>query len=29
MMLTGWLERRERDAIAYLSEDNRLLRRAS
>ena len=25
--LTGWLERRERDAIAYLIEENRLLRR--
>jgi hypothetical protein len=26
-VLTGWLERRERDAIAYLIEENRLLRR--
>src|SRR5262245_55550169 len=25
-VLTGWLERRERDAIAYLVEENRLLR---
>src|SRR5215472_11451321 len=25
--LTGWLNRRERDAIAYLIEENRLLRR--
>ena len=25
--LTAWLERRERDAIAYLVEENRLLRR--
>jgi hypothetical protein len=25
--LTGWLERREREAIAYLIEENRLLRR--
>ncbi len=24
---TGWLDRRERDAIAYLIEENRLLRR--
>jgi transposase InsO family protein len=27
MGLTGWLERREREAIAYLIEENRLLRR--
>jgi hypothetical protein len=27
MALTGWLERRERDAIAYLIEENRTLRR--
>jgi len=26
-LLTGWLDRRERDAIAYLVEENRLLRR--
>src|SRR5262245_30634999 len=26
-MLTGWLDRRERQAIAYLIEENRLLRR--
>jgi hypothetical protein len=26
-MLTGWLDRREREAIAYLIEENRLLRR--
>ena len=26
-VLTGWLERREREAIAYLIEENRLLRR--
>jgi putative transposase len=25
--LTGWLERREREALAYLIEENRLLRR--
>ena len=25
-VLTGWLERREREAIAYLVEENRLLR---
>ena len=25
--LTGWLNRREREAIAYLIEENRLLRR--
>jgi len=25
--LTGWFERREREAIAYLIEENRLLRR--
>ena len=24
-VLTGWLEHRERDAIAYLIEENRLL----
>ena len=24
MVLTGWLERREREAIAYLIEENRL-----
>jgi putative transposase len=27
MVLTGWLERRERETIAYLIEENRLLRR--
>ena len=27
MALTGWLDRRERQAIAYLLEENRLLRR--
>src|SRR6266851_340383 len=27
LVLTGWLERRERDALAYLIEENRLLRR--
>ena len=26
-VLTGWLDRREREAIAYLTEENRLLRR--
>src|SRR6516225_5968621 len=26
-MLTGWLERRERETIAYLVEENRVLRR--
>jgi hypothetical protein len=26
-VLTGWLGRREREAIAYLIEENRLLRR--
>ena len=26
-MLTGWLDRREREAVAYLVEENRLLRR--
>jgi putative transposase len=26
-VLTGWLERREREAVAYLVEENRLLRR--
>jgi putative transposase len=26
-VLTGWLERREREAVAYLIEENRLLRR--
>ena len=26
-VLTGWLERREREAIAYLIEENRILRR--
>jgi hypothetical protein len=26
-VLTGWLERREREATAYLIEENRLLRR--
>ena len=25
--VTGWLDRRERDALAYLIEENRLLRR--
>ena len=27
LMLTGWLDRREREALAYLIEENRLLRR--
>ena len=27
LVLTGWLERGEREAIAYLIEENRLLRR--
>ena len=27
MVLVGWLERRERSALAYLIEENRLLRR--
>src|SRR5436190_358384 len=27
MILAGWLERREREALAYLIEENRLLRR--
>ena len=27
LVLTGWLERREREALAYLMEENRLLRR--
>jgi transposase InsO family protein len=27
LVVTGWLERRERDALAYLIEENRLLRR--
>jgi putative transposase len=27
LVLTGWLERREREAVAYLIEENRLLRR--
>ena len=27
MVLTAWLERREREALAYLIEENRLLRR--
>ena len=27
IVLTGWLERRDREAIAYLIEENRLLRR--
>jgi hypothetical protein len=26
MALTGWLERRERDALEYLIEENRTLR---
>src|SRR5689334_22092198 len=26
-VLTGWLDRRERDSVAYLVEENRLLRR--
>jgi hypothetical protein len=26
-VLTGWLDRREREAIAYLIEENQLLRR--
>src|SRR5258706_13159608 len=27
VIVTGWLERREREALAYLMEENRLLRR--
>jgi putative transposase len=27
LIVTGWLERREREALAYLMEENRLLRR--
>ena len=27
LVLTGWLDRREREAVAYLIEENRLLRR--
>jgi len=27
MGLTGWLDRRERETVAYLIEENRLLRR--
>src|SRR5258705_11003283 len=27
LVLTGWLEHREREALAYLIEENRLLRR--
>jgi hypothetical protein len=27
LVVTGWLERRERDAVAYLIEETRLLRR--
>jgi hypothetical protein len=27
LVVTGWLDRRERDAIAYLVEENRLLHR--
>jgi hypothetical protein len=27
LVLAGWLERREREAVAYLIEENRLLRR--
>jgi len=27
LILTGWLERREREVIAYLVEENRCLRR--
>ncbi len=27
MVLTSWLERRDREALAYLIEENRLLRR--
>jgi hypothetical protein len=26
-VLTGWLDRREREVVAYLIEENRLLRR--
>jgi hypothetical protein len=26
-VMTGWLDRREREAVAYLIEENRLLRR--
>ena len=26
-VLTGWLDRREREAVAYLIEENRVLRR--
>jgi hypothetical protein len=27
MVVTGWLDRREREVLAYLIEENRLLRR--
>jgi hypothetical protein len=27
LLVTGWLDRRERDAVAYLMEENRLLHR--
>ena len=27
IVVTGWLDRREREAVGYLIEDNRLLRR--
>jgi len=27
LAVTGWLDRREREAMAYLIEENRLLRR--
>jgi len=27
LCITGWLDRREREALAYLVEENRLLRR--
>jgi hypothetical protein len=27
MVLTGWLDHREREALAYLIEENRILRR--
>jgi hypothetical protein len=27
LTITGWLDRREREALAYLIEENRLLRR--
>jgi hypothetical protein len=29
LILTSWLDRREREVLAYLMEENRLLRRRS